>query len=162
MEPGVDYNVEIGFAQMNQWAFWEDYSGMPYAPYGLFEVFAASQGGGTGGHRIIHMRVNACNASATAIEERPAGTPRFTLDAPWPNPAAATTSLDYSTDVEGPVTIAVYDVAGRRVTVLLDNAFRPAGPGRVELDTRSMAAGVYFVKMEMAAKSVSRRITVVR
>lgn len=162
MEPDAEYNIEIGFAQMNQWAFWEDYGGMPYVPYGLFEVYAASQGGSTSGHRIIHMRVSGCNASATAIEERPAGAPRFTLDAPYPNPVAASATLEYSIDVAGPVTIAVYDVAGRRVTTLLDKSIRPAGPGRVELDTRSMAAGVYFVKMELAAKSVSRRITVVR
>lgn len=162
MEQGADYNVEIGFWQMNQWAFWEDYSGMPYSPYGLFEVYAASQGGGSNGHRIIHMRVNGCNASTTAIDGSRARPPRFTLDAPWPNPVAGSASLEYSVDEAGPVTIAMYDVAGRRVAVLLDNAVRPAGAGRIEFDSRTLAAGVYFIKMEMAAKSVSRRIVIVR
>ncbi len=161
-QEGTQYNIEIGFGQTNAWRFWEDYAGMPYANYGLFEVYAASQGGSTSGHTIIHMRVNACTATATGIDPRPAKPPRFTLGAPYPNPASGTTSLGFSIDRAGPVTIRVYDVAGRRVAQLLDGAVRPAGPGQVQLDTRSMAAGVYFVKMEMGARSVSRKITVVR
>lgn len=162
LEAGADYNIEIGFGQMNQWRYWEDYSGMPYTPYGLFEVYATSQGGSINSHRLIHMRVHGCNASATNVASRPESPPAFTLFAPYPNPAAGSMSLDYSIDEEGPVTVALYDVAGRLVTMLLDNEFRPAGPGRINLDTRGIASGVYFVRMEMAAKSVSRRITVVR
>jgi len=162
LQAGADYNVEIGFGQTNQWSFWEDYAGMPYSNYGLFQVYAASQGGSTSGHRIIHMRVNACSETATAVEPRPARPPRFTLDAPYPNPVSTSASLGYSVDEAGVVTIGVYDVAGRRVAVLLDNVSRPAGPGQLDLDTRNLAAGVYFVKMEMGAKSVSRKITIVR
>ena len=70
--------------------------------------------------------------------------------------------MDYSIDEGGAVTVALYDVAGRLVTVLLENEFRPAGPGTINFDTRGIASGVYFVRMELAAKSVSRRITIVR
>ena len=161
LEAGADYNIEIGFGQMNQWSFWEDYSGMPYTPYGLFEVYAASQGGSINGHRLIHMRVHACNVSATAVEKRHESPPAFTLYAPYPNPSAGSVLLEYSIDTEGPVTVALYDVAGRRVAVVLDSEFRPAGPGSITIDTHGIAAGVYFVRMEMAAKSVSRRIAIV-
>jgi len=120
LEAGADYNIEIGFGQMNQWRFWEDYSGMPYAPYGLFEVYAASQGGSVNSHRLIHMRVNGCNASATGVVGRPQSPPAFTLFAPYPNPTAGSMSMDYSIDEEGPVTVALYDVAGRLVSVLVE------------------------------------------
>jgi hypothetical protein len=162
LEAGADYNIEIGFGQMNQWRYWEDYSGMPYTPYGLFEVYATSQGGSTSSHRLIHMRVHSCNASATGVAERTKPLPTFTLYAPYPNPAIGSMSLDYSIDEEGPVTVALYDVTGRRVAIFLDNEFRPVGPGRINLDTRGIASGVYFVRMEVAGKSVSQRITVVR
>jgi hypothetical protein len=162
LEAGADYNIEIGFGQMNQWRYWEDYSGMPYTPFGLFEVYSASQGGSINSHRLIHMRVNGCNASATGVASRPESPPPFTLFAPYPNPTGGSISLDYSTDNEGPVTVAIYDVAGRLVAVLMENEFRPAGPGTIHFDTRGIAAGVYFVRMKVDAKSVSRRITVVR
>lgn len=29
LEPGADYNIEIGFGGMNAWSFWEDNDGMP-------------------------------------------------------------------------------------------------------------------------------------
>jgi hypothetical protein len=162
LEPGADYNIEIGFGGMNAWSFWEDYEGVPYSPYGLFEIYATSQGGSINSHRLIHMRVNGCNASATAIDPRTEGPPRFTLDAPCPNPISTSASLGYRVDEAARVTIAVYDVAGRRVSVLLEDEFQPAGPGRIELDASGLAAGVYFVRMETAAKSVSRKIAVVR
>ena len=55
----------------------------------------------------------------------------------------------------------MYDVAGRRVAVLLSGETRPEGPGLVELNASDLAAGVYFVKMKSRMKSVSRKITVV-
>jgi hypothetical protein len=108
------------------------------------------------------MRVHGCNASATGIAGRPERPPAFTLFAPYPNPTAGPMSLDYHIDEEGPVTVALYDVAGRLVSVLMENEFQPAGPGTIHFDTRGMAAGVYFVRMELDSRSVSRRITIVR
>jgi hypothetical protein len=162
LQSGADYNVEIGFGPINVWPFWEDFSGMPYVPYGLFEVFATSHAGSPAGHRIVDMRVNGCNHTATGVDSRGDVPLPFTLEAPYPNPISANASIGYSIELAGPVTIAVYDVAGRRVATLLERAVRPAGRGSIELDTRKLAPGVYFVKMEMAAKSVSRKIAIVR
>jgi hypothetical protein len=162
LQPGGDYNIEIGFNQMNQWAYWLDTDGMPYTPYGVFEVYASSRDGDPTWHWLIHMRVNACNAVATSVEPRPTSPARFTLEAPNPSPVSGRATMGYSIDEAGEVTIGVYDVTGRRVAMLLDGYQRTAGPGIVDVDTRGLAAGVYFVKMEVGAKSVSRKITVVR
>ncbi|UCH84853.1 MAG: T9SS type A sorting domain-containing protein [Candidatus Latescibacterota bacterium] len=158
----LDYNIEVGFGQVNEWRYWEDYTGMPYVAYGLFSVYSSSQGGSPNFHRLPHMRVNACNAVGTGIMDTPGQTPRFTLGAPQPNPAASSTLIPFSLDEDGPVTITLYDVAGRRVAVLLDNEPRPAGDGSVALDAGKLPAGVYFVKMKNGQKSVSRKITIVR
>jgi hypothetical protein len=162
LQPSVDYNIEIGFGPINVWPFWEDYSGMPYVPYGLFEVYATSHAGSPGGHRIVYLRANGCNHAATGVDTREAVPLPFTLDAPYPNPISANASIGYSIERAGPVTIAVYDVTGRRVATLLDKAVRPAGRGSIDLDTRKLAPGVYFVKLEIAAGSASRKITIVR
>jgi len=162
LEPGGDYNIEIGFDQMNQWAYWLDTGGMPYAPHGLFEVYASSRNGDPSSQKLIHMRVNAANTAATSVEAWPGQPPPFRLEAPYPNPVSEVATMGYDIATAGPVTISVYNVAGRRVVVLLDSIEKTAGAGLVELDTRELAAGVYFVKMGMGARSVSRKITIVR
>jgi hypothetical protein len=157
-----DYVVEFSFASANEWGYWDDYTGMPYENYGLFRVYASCHGGSPNWHEIPELRVNACNAAGTAVEEKPDGRPpRFTLEAPRPNPATAMTAIPFSLDEAGPVTIEVYDVAGRRVAVLLSGELRPEGPGTVELNANKLAAGVYFVKMKNRIKSVSRKITII-
>jgi hypothetical protein len=157
-----DYVVEFSFASANEWRYWDDYSGMPYENYGLFRVYASCHGGSPNWHEIPELRVNACNASGTGVDGEPgARPPKFTLGAPRPNPATALTTIPFSLDEGGPVTIEVYDVAGRWVATLLSGETRPEGPGTAVLNAGDLAAGVYFVKMKNRMKSVSRKITVV-
>ena len=53
-------------------------------------------------------------------------------------------------------------VKGERVATLLENATRAAGPGSVQLDARALPSGVYFVEMESRARSVARKITILK
>jgi hypothetical protein len=65
-------------------------------------------------------------------------------------------------DRGGNVSIRVYDVNGRRVATLLENSARPAGPGSVELNAAGLSSGVYFLKMESASRTVTRKITIIK
>jgi hypothetical protein len=58
-----------------------------------------------------------------------------------------------------PVSIVVYDVAGRRVATLLEGT-RPKGWSTIHLDSSKMASGVYFLKMKTSMKAVSRKFVV--
>jgi len=62
----------------------------------------------------------------------------------------------------GRVSIAVYDVAGRRVATLLDSSGYAAGPGSVQFDAHDIPSGVYFVKMQTASQTLTKKITVVK
>jgi hypothetical protein len=88
--------------------------------------------------------------------------PKFYVGAPYPNPTAGTSTLQFGLDRTGPVTITVYDVAGRRVKTLLSSAHRSAGPSSIEFETSALASGVYFVRIVTPHKSVSRKVTIVR
>ncbi len=59
------------------------------------------------------------------------------------------------------MTMTVYNVRGQRVATLLDER-RAIGTGEVQFDASSLAAGVYFVKMRANARTVTRKITIVR
>ena len=97
----------------------------------------------------------------------PAGvhTPAFSLLEAAPNPFDTQTLVRWNLARSSRVRVDVYDVAGRRVTTLVNEA-RAAGPGDVRWsgrDTRgaAMAAGVYFVRMQAAGETRTGRIVLV-
>lgn len=79
----------------------------------------------------------------------------------FPNPVTGAFSLQYVLDRESPVEIDVFDVAGRRVLSRAKPLAR-AGAGAEALDASSLAAGVYFVRMQTAAGTATRKFVVVR
>ncbi len=62
--------------------------------------------------------------SENGPEEKPAGS--FRLSAPYPNPANPSASISFSTRRSGPVTLAIYNLQGRRVRGLVNS---PLGAG---------------------------------
>jgi hypothetical protein len=83
-----------------------------------------------------------------------------------PNPFSGTTTIRFSQPASGPVTLRIYDVAGRRVRTL-DNGMLPAGrhvrtwDGRDD-EARRVPAGVYFTRLETATFTRSDKVTLLR
>ena len=84
---------------------------------------------------------------------------------PHPNPFRGSTSVSYVLRAAGEVEVAVYDVAGRQVSVL-DAGVRPAGVHRVVWDGRAgsgpAAAGVYVVRLRTGGETTARTLLRVR
>lgn len=78
-----------------------------------------------------------------------------------PNPAGRATEFRFRIEGGGPVRLRVFDLRGRLVGTLLDGRLA-AGDHTVALDTRPLASGVYFARLETAAGMVSRRVTVLK
>jgi hypothetical protein len=97
-----------------------------------------------------------------------AGLPtEFELAAPQPNPFSQATAIRYAIPVEGKhVTIAVFDVAGRRVRTLVDGV-QPVGrhvanwDGRDDAGSRT-SSGVYFYKMNAGSFEQVQKVTVLK
>ena len=86
------------------------------------------------------------------------------LTSPWPSPADDRISFNLEireTDAGGPVTVHIYDLAGRRVTVAYEGELT-AGSHRLTADTSGLAQGVYILHLETATASASRRFVIVR
>jgi hypothetical protein len=103
----------------------------------------------------------ACDERSTPVVDPGTGKPRFHLSLPEPNPVTTTSLIRYSLAREGPVTMRVYDVQGKRVETLIDGANRPAGPNFVRFDSSRMAAGVYFLRLENEQQKLTRKMIVV-
>ena len=99
------------------------------------------------------------DASVVADEKGPE--PGATLSVA-PNPTRGQTALRLQLDAPAPVRLSVFDVRGRELRVLLDE---PVGTDRqhVDLDTSTLAPGVYMVRLVVDGQApVSQMLTVVR
>lgn len=71
---------------------------------------------------------------------------QFVLHANYPNPFNPTTTLAYDVPEATALRLEVFDLLGRRVTVLLDDV-QPPGWHQIQWDASRMASGVYFARM---------------
>jgi hypothetical protein len=82
-----------------------------------------------------------------------------------PNPAAISTKLFYELPFDGRVSIAIYDVLGRRITTLVD-ANKPAGFHNAEFNVATLHNGMYYyrilVKTTKTTWSQTGKINVVK
>jgi hypothetical protein len=164
---GQDYDVEIDIGQVDSWDCWNDHgdgSGppLPYNAYGILNIREGESGGNATNYCIIDIRLGACATTVTGVHGRPGATPKFTLTEAFPNPFSGSTKLGYELDRASKVSVAVYDVAGRKVADVLQSRSLPAGPGQLSFDAGKLASGVYFVKLSTPSQSVTRKITIVR
>lgn len=95
----------------------------------------------------------------------PAGT-RAAIRRVYPNPFNPSATVEFSVPKQGPVTVRVYDLQGRRVSTLTDESL-PAGLYRVKWDGRDSqgngaASGVYFATIESAGVRQSVRMTLLK
>jgi hypothetical protein len=92
-------------------------------------------------------------------EEPPAA---FALGPPQPNPFRARAVVPFDVpEAGGRVRLAVYDVLGREVAVLVD-AEVEAGTHEAALEGARLASGVYVVVLEGAGGRLNRKLTLLR
>ncbi len=98
----------------------------------------------------------------TSVEQSSAELPaEFSLSQNYPNPFNPTTSIRYDVSYAAHVRLAVYDVLGREVDVLVNG---PLQPGRYEavFDGRNLASGVYLYRLEAGSFGQTRRLCLLR
>lgn len=96
-----------------------------------------------------------------------AATDALSLEPARPNPFRTRTTIAFSLPAAGSVRLAVFDVAGRLIRHLHDGRSLPAGPHEVTwegLDQggHAVAPGVYYYRIESGARSVTRRMLLLR
>jgi hypothetical protein len=84
----------------------------------------------------------------------------------FPNPFNPSTRLDFVLPAAGPVRLAVYDVAGRRLAVLHEGPL-PAGPALFEWDGRDgegreLPSGIYLARLELPGEARQVKLVMLR
>ncbi len=88
------------------------------------------------------------------------------LDQNVPNPFNPTTSISFGIPIPGPVTVEIYDLAGRRIRRLL-NEFRDTGDHRLvwngtDDSGRMVSSGTYLYRISSQGQQQIRSMTLVR
>ena len=75
--------------------------------------------------------------------------------------ANGVSTLEYSLPVASNVSLAVFDVAGRRVA-MLEQGSRSAGTHQVMWDAKGVASGVYFYRLQAGSATVTKSVMIIR
>jgi len=73
----------------------------------------------------------------------------------YPNPFNPLTVIYFSLAFDGTVTLKIYDVLGREVTTLLNNAEMEIGKHEIEFDAKRLSSGIYFYTIDVKQNGFS-------
>ena len=76
----------------------------------------------------------------------------------YPNPFQPSTTIEYRLEEEARVSLAIFDAAGRKVSMLVD-AIVPAGTHTAQVDGASLTPGVYFYRLVAGDVTEHRKLT---
>jgi endo-1,4-beta-xylanase len=112
-------------------------------------------------------KVNLSSSLAALVEQstdvRVLSTDRmnFALGQNYPNPFNATTRISYTIDKTGPVCLAVYNLRGESVAVLVDD-IQPAGHHSLSFNASALAAGMYWYRIQSNGNVESKRLLLIK
>lgn len=104
--------------------------------------------------------VQAAAALVSGVEEDAQAT-GLALAAPSPNPVRGGAVIRYAVSGAAPVRLAVYDVLGREVAVLVDGVVAP-GVQEANVNAARLAPGTYLVRLTSDAQTRTQRLVVAR
>ncbi|MDO8550133.1 MAG: T9SS type A sorting domain-containing protein [Ignavibacteria bacterium] len=95
----------------------------------------------------------------------------YSLEQNYPNPFNPTTNIGFRISTGGFISLKVYDVVGKEVTILV-NEEKPAGEYEVEFsakgrsasggDAYNLSSGIYFYKLEAENNSETKKMVLLR
>jgi hypothetical protein len=101
------------------------------------------------------------NPPILGVEEGGAPAGAVALAPSFPNPCRVSASIAYTLPVAQRVGLALFDVQGREVQRLVNQA-QPAGRHQVQVSARGLANGVYFVRLRVGAVVRQRKLLVMK
>ncbi|HRK72931.1 MAG TPA: T9SS type A sorting domain-containing protein, partial [Rhodothermales bacterium] len=106
-------------------------------------------------------RVRLVTESYVPIESEQTLPENLVLEQNYPNPFNPSTNIRFSLPQPGKVTLAVYDVLGRRIAVLL-NEVREVGNYEVRFDASNLPNGTYFYSVSAGGKTVTKKMILLK
>jgi len=97
-----------------------------------------------------------------SVEAQVENGPRvFSLSQNYPDPFNPTTKISYTLRSDGKVRLAVYDILGSEVGVLVDGV-QTAGSHQVEFSGSTLGSGIYFYKLESSGQTLIKKMILLK
>jgi len=101
-------------------------------------------------------------AMQSAVKTKPAMVAEdFVLGQNYPNPFNPTTTISYDLKSSGKVRLAVYDLMGKEVAVLMDGV-QTTGNHKIQFTGSNLTSGIYFYKLETADQVFVKKMTLMK
>ena len=102
-------------------------------------------------------------STTTAIDETEPSiiSQNYALYQNYPNPFNAVTNIEFETRIAGEVQISVFNVAGEKVTDLM-NQYLNSGKYKVEFGGSNFTSGIYFYTLQMKGFRATRMMSLVK
>jgi hypothetical protein len=97
----------------------------------------------------------------TGVEGDPFIPTVFRLNQNYPNPFNAQTTISFESVKPGNLKLAVYDLLGKEITVLLDG-YHEAGRYMIDFDASGLSSGVYFYRLRAGDTVETKRILLLK
>jgi hypothetical protein len=102
-----------------------------------------------------HLYNDPDNGSGTSLNDD------YKLYQNYPNPFNPVTKISYKINLEGYVTLKVYNLVGQVIRVMVDEYQKP-GNYEVEFDAGDLSTGVYLYKLQINGFTSVKRMTLIR
>ncbi|GBD92340.1 hypothetical protein BMS3Abin04_03075 [bacterium BMS3Abin04] len=99
----------------------------------------------------------------TAVEKVANSLPaNFSLTQNYPNPFNPTTTIKFTVPEKSELSISVFDITGKLVSKLIDNAEFSAGEYKVTFDASNLASGTYIYRMRTKSQNISKKMILIK
>ncbi|MCC5906711.1 MAG: T9SS type A sorting domain-containing protein [Balneolaceae bacterium] len=85
----------------------------------------------------------------------------FSLSQNFPNPFNPTTTIRYELPVQSSVQLAVYDLTGRKISLLVNDVLE-RGRHSIHFDGSQLASGVYIYRLSAGSQVFTRKLTLIK
>jgi hypothetical protein len=144
---------QIGFNMGGAAANEECYVANEDAGYAYYSWQALANGSGGGDVMNNSASFATLNLLGSTANEDDTSPNAFTLRGAFPNPFRASTTIEYALQEAAEVSLAVYDVLGRKVATVVEG-LKPAGVERVSFDASGLPAGLYISQLRVNGEVV--------
>ncbi|HLT25008.1 MAG TPA: T9SS type A sorting domain-containing protein, partial [Ignavibacteria bacterium] len=102
------------------------------------------------------------NGGVTSLSQNYQSTPeKFQLHQNFPNPFNPSTIIRFDLVQSGYTRLSIYDVSGKKITVLVDANLSP-GSYEYNFNAENLPSGVYFYKIESEAFTETKRMILIK
>ncbi len=108
-------------------------------------------------YRLKQMDFNGTFSFSYDVEVEVNSPTVYALEQNYPNPFNPSTTINYSIAEAGIVKMAVYNLLGQEVAVLI-NEFKEAGPHTITFDASELTSGAYFYTIETPQFKQTRKM----